>query len=135
MRTRPRPTTKADETPEFVEFWTAWRPHMNKNDGRGAARDVFFHHVEEFGADPQDIVDGAKWALHNGVNQGDFRVHASTWLNRRPYEDGADMWREFQRRQQELAEERENVVPIQKAPLPENHFSRRWERGEFKKQG
>lgn len=125
MRQRARPTTKADETPEFVAFWDTWRARMNRNDGRGSARDEFFRHVEEFGADPQDIVDGAKWFHFNGGNDGDYRVHAQTWLNRRAYEDGGEAWRSYQSR---LAErESGNVVQI-KPTLPDTHFSRQWER-------
>lgn len=113
MRARARPTTKADETPEFLEFWSVWRPVMNKNDGRGSARDEFFRHVEEYGAHPQDIVDGAKWFVHSGGNS-EFRLHAQTWLNRRAYEDGADLWRDYQRR---LQERQSNVVRMN-APRP-----------------
>lgn len=123
-----RPTTKADETPEFVEFWEVWRPVMNKNDGRGSARDEFFRHVEVRGADPRDIVDGAKWFVHTGGN-AEFKLHAQTWLYRRAYEDGAEQWRAYQQR---LAD-RSNVVELKPSvQLPANHFSRRWERGEFK---
>ena len=132
MRSRARPTTKADETPEFVAFWNAWRPHMNRNDGRGAARDEFVRHVEEHGADPQDIADGAKWFIHNGGNSGEFRVHAQTWLNRRPYEDGAELWRAYQQRLSERDQQSSNVTPI-RAVLPDHHFSREWERMQQRK--
>lgn len=103
-----RPTTKADETPEFVEFWEqVWKPVMNKNDGRGSARDEFFRHVQN-GADPRDIVDGARWFVRQGGN-GEFKLHAQTWLNRRAYEDGAEQERTYQQR---LQEKQSNVVSI-----------------------
>lgn len=124
MKKRARPTTKAEESPEFIEFWNVWRPTMNKNDGRGAARDEFLRHVEEYGADPQDIVDGAKYAIYTGVNQGEYRVHASTWLNRRPYEDGAEMWREYQRRLQEKTQST-NIVQMRE-PQGDTLFLRRY---------
>lgn len=114
MRQKARPTTKADETPEFVAFWSVWRPHMNPNDGRGDARDEFFKHVE-MGADPDDIVDGARWFIHSGGNQRiasdgkPVQSHASTWLNKRAYEDGCEQWRSYQAR---LAERENNVVAI-----------------------
>lgn len=105
---RARITTKADETPEFIAFWEAWRPLMNRNDGRGSARDEFCRHVEEYGADPSDIVDGARWFAFNGGN-AEFKLHAQTWLNRRAYEDGAEQWRTYQAR---LAERQSTVVSI-----------------------
>lgn len=121
MRARARPTTKADETPEFQAFWAIWRPHMNPNDGRGAARDEFLRHVELYGAEPQDIVDGAAWFIRSGGNQkrasdgGLIQSHASSWLNKRAYEDGCEQERAFQRRQAER-QQREtattNVTPI-----------------------
>lgn len=132
MRREGRPTTKADETPEFVEFWEIWRPFMNINDGRGAARNEFVKHVEVFGADPRDMVDGARWFIRSGGNQGTdhtgkpIRIHANRWLFKMAYEDGAEQERAYQQR---LQERQQNVVSI-KSVLPENHFSNRWARGE-----
>lgn len=114
-------TTKADETPEFVEFWEGplkedgsrdrllgWISIMHKNDGRGDARDVFFQHVRFLGADPQDIADGAKWYIRN---RDDWKLHASTWINRRAYEDGAEMYRNYKSRQREaMAKLREQEI-------------------------
>ena len=128
-----RPVPKTEETPEFVEFWDAWRPHMNQFDGRGDARKWFFHHIREFGADPRDMVDGARWFVRGGGNQSvgydgkPVRIHAGSWLNKFAYEDGAEHERAYQQRLQE--QQPGNVVAI-KPKLPENHFSRRWERGE-----
>lgn len=126
-----RRTTKADECPAFLRFWDAWRKHMNRNDGRGAARDEFVRHVERYGADADDIADGAMWFLHNGGNSGDYKVHAQTWLNRRAYEDGAELWRAYQARQAARASQSDNVVQI-KRQLPDTHFLKRLERGEIK---
>lgn len=121
MRQRARPTTKADETPQFVEFWEqVWKPVMNPNDGRGAARDEFFRHVEEYGADPRDLIDGARWFVRKGGNK-DWKLHAATWLNRRAYEDFAEMERAYQRQLQER--ESGNVVNIgPRYQRPANHF-------------
>lgn len=130
MRTRARPTAKSDETPEFKTFWEeVWRPHMNPNDGRGAARDEFFRHVELYGADPQDLVDGARWFIFQGGNQKRahdgslIQQHASSWLNKRAYEDGAEQWREYQQR---LSDRSNNVVQIQRPSNYQTRFQKIW---------
>lgn len=131
QESKARRTTKADECPDFLRFWDAWRIHMNRNDGRGAARDEFCRHVERHGVDPADIADGALWFLYRGGNKGDYRVHAQTWINRRAYEDGCDDWRKLQA--SIAARQDSNVVAIKpKTVLPETHFLRRLERGEIK---
>lgn len=131
MRARARPTTKADETLEFKTFWEeVWRPHMNPNDGRGAARDEFFRHVELYGADPADLVDGARWFIFQGGNQKRahdgslIQQHASSWLNKRAYEDGAEQWRAYQQR---LQEQQSNVVQIAPRPQGKTLFLQRYE--------
>lgn len=126
-----RPTTKADETPEFQEFWAVWYPVKNKNDGRGDARDAFFQHVEQRGADPKDLVDGAKWFVFDGGNK-EFKQHAQTWLNRRAYEDGAEEWRKYQRI---LAEKQTNVVNINRPqPVSRSKWAIQYEREKALKQ-
>ena len=96
------PTSKKDETPEFVEFWQTWLPHAHPNDGRGLARDCFYGHVNQLGADPADIRDGGKWFIAN-LKPGQWMPHSATWMNRRAYEDGAEKWREMQARLAERA--------------------------------
>jgi len=81
-------TTKLDETPEFVEFWTVWQPHMHPNDGRGDARNCFFQHVRHLGAAPKDIADGGKWYIRNR-KADQWMPHAATWINKGAYEDFA----------------------------------------------
>lgn len=119
-----RPTTKADETPEFVEFWETWRPVMNKNDGRGSARDEFFKHVHQLGADPKDIVDGAKWFVRSGGNS-EWKLHAQTWLNRRAYEDGAENERAYREKERTRQQRPQNVVAIRSNYKPK--FLQDWE--------
>lgn len=126
---RARPTTKADETPEFQAFWAIWQPHMHKNDGRGSARDEFFRHVYERGADPQDIVDGAAWFIRSGGQKEVgydgklIKCHAQTWLNRCAYEDGAEKERQFKARQAD----RTNVVSMKPVTNYKPDFLRRYE--------
>ncbi len=116
MRKAARPTTKADETPEFVEFWAIWKPYANEFDGRGSARNEFFRHVEEYGVDPRDIIDGARWYIRSGGNQkldkdgNPVRQHAQSWLNKYQYEDGCESERAFQAKQAERAE---NIVRME----------------------
>ena len=116
MSTRARPTTKADETPEFIAFWEIWRPFKSEFEGRGSARDEFTRHVERYRVDPQDIVDGARWHIRAGGNQKigrdglPVRQHAKSWLNTRAYEDDAESERAFQAR---LTAAPSNVTTIQ----------------------
>ncbi len=110
----------------FADFWTVWRPHMRRTDGRGDARDTYRKHILR-GADPADIIDGAKAFLRD-VPEKDkpYIPLAASWLNKESYLDWCEKERAFQLWQAERAA---NVVPIrtvQAAPLPENHFSRRW---------
>jgi hypothetical protein len=120
-----RHTTKADETPEFLAFWDVWQPHMHRNDGRGAARDEFVRHVERYGADPQDIADGAAWYIRSRDRE-QFIPHAATWLNRRAYEDGAEKEREFRARQEQRPAA--DIIPMRRAepkPMSEEERERR----------
>jgi|SRR5690606_31669909 len=117
-----RPSTKADETPEFVEFWTLWQPVKSEYDGRALARDGFFQHVWWRGAAPQDIVDGARFYVHN-FKPGQFRMKAAEWLSRGHYEDDCEKWRAFQARQAEQSQ-RANVVSI--GPRGQTAFLKQW---------
>lgn len=107
-------STKAHETPEFVEFWELWRKHARDTDGRGDARDTFIEHVSR-GADPADIVAGAKWFLAHVLRDKDFIPLAATYLNKRGYEDHAEQYRAYEARRQErqrAQEQSTNVVSI-----------------------
>lgn len=108
-----RPATKADETPEFVQFWTIWQAVKSEYDGRASARDEFFRLVWWRGAAPQDIVDGAQYYVHN-FRAGQLRLKADTWMSRGHYEDDCEKWRAYQARQHERPA---NVVQMQQ-PKP-----------------
>lgn len=71
----------------FAEFWSQWRPHARKTDGRKLARETFARHVAS-GADPEDIVLGAAWFLRTMKERDrEFIPLSSTWMNRGSYED------------------------------------------------
>jgi len=104
-------TTKSDETPEFVEFWNAWKPHARHTDGRGDARDTFFKHVNA-GADPRDIVDGAKYFIRTMKERDkEYIPLAASWINKRAYEDMAEAERTLQQRVEQR--KHTNVVTLQ----------------------
>ena len=106
-------TTKADETPEFVAFWNLWRVHARHTDGRGDARDTFFKHVNA-GADPLDIVDGAKYFIRTMKERDrEYIPLAASWINKRAYEDMAEAERAIQQRIAERQQQSANVIPIQ----------------------
>lgn len=113
-----RKITKADETDEFREFWAMWQPKARHTDGRGLARETFFKHVSE-GADPLDIVDGARWFLR-GVKDREYIPLSSTWLNREAYEDMAEQERGFQQRLSERDRPvASNVTTLRPRSVPE----------------
>lgn len=114
--------TKADETPEFQEFWAFWSPNARDTDGRGLARDAFFKHVWA-GADPRDIIDAAHYFILRKLKDKNFIPLVASWLNSGQYEDLAEAERAYQKRIQERPSQTTNVVRI--AALPSHHFLNR----------
>ena len=130
---------KKVRTPEpemFTDFWAIWQPVSRHTDGRGLARDTFRKHVLN-GADPQDIVDGARWFVRNMSDRDrDFVPLSSTWINREAYLDLCEKERAFQERSEALKAHQsssENVVQMPRTVRPKNHFLNKWESGEIKK--
>lgn len=124
------------DTPDFTEFWSVWREHMRKTDGRGKARHAYAQMIE-MGHDPQDILDGTRWYLRNMSDRdAPYIPLASSFLRSERWLDDCEREREYQARlQASQAQASENVVSMkQRAVLPKNHFSRRWENGEFQKE-
>jgi hypothetical protein len=105
----------------FDIFWSQiWRPHARHTDGRGLARETFAKLVKN-GADPQDIIDGARCFFRTMKDRDkDFVPLSSTWLNREAFTDLAEMERSYQARIAEAKqrsserqiEQSENVVSI-----------------------
>lgn len=124
-------------TPEptgFADFWAVWLPMARHTDGRGLARETFRRHVLN-GAEPQDIIDGAKWFIRSMSDRDRQYVPlSSTWINREAYLDLCHKERAYQARLAGM-EQSANVVSMKPAPRPANHFLSRWERGDFKAAG
>lgn len=106
-----------EQEPEgFDLFWTEWRPYMRHTDGRRDARERYRKELLS-GADPQDILDGAKGYLRQLASmpkdEQKFIPLAATWLHKQSYADWCDRERAYQAR---LAEKRATPSP---KPLPE----------------
>lgn len=79
----------------FKEFWeNVWRPRARHTDGRGLARDTFAKLVKS-GADPQDIIDGARYFIRT-LKDPQYIPLSSTWLNRGAFEDLCELERRYQ---------------------------------------
>lgn len=119
------PTKARKEEPTgFPDFWDVWRPHARHTDGRGLARDAFAKLVKN-GADPQDIIDGAKFFFRTMKEKDrEFVPLSSTWLNRQAFEDLAEQERNYERQLQERIAKRaaETATVVR---LPANHFMNR----------
>lgn len=99
-------TTKAKEPEGFAEYWFIWKQYARHTDGRGLAREAFAKHVRN-GADPQDIIDGAKCFFRTMKDRDrDYVPLSATWLNRGAFEDLAIMERAHQQRMAEAQQRR-----------------------------
>ena len=110
------------EEPEgFADFWNVWRPMARHTDGRGLARKAFSQHVKD-GADPQDIIDGAKCFFRTMKERDrDYVPLSATWLNRGAYEDLAIQERQFQQRIAEAQSRRvEQIKQQAQEPISEH---------------
>lgn len=109
----------------FNDFWSIWRPHMRHTDGRGKARPRYAQQVND-GADPQDIIDGAKAFLRN-LSEKDrpYIPLASSWLYAESYADWFEIERKYQAQLEAAANRTENVVPI-RAATGQTAFLKEW---------
>jgi len=95
-----------NEPEGFPAFWDVWKIHQRKTDGRALARECFAKHIKA-GADPQDIVDGAKCFFRTMKDKDrDFVPLSATWINRGAYEDLAPQEREHQAKMAEVQSRR-----------------------------
>jgi len=122
---------RKEYSPEFEAFWKVWQPHMRKTDGKGDANDAFEAYVNA-GYTVEDIIDGAKCQIRLLLESGEIKFIqlVKTWLNRRGFEELAVRERAYQARQAERAVEASKPASIAKPKLPDNHFTKLWERGE-----
>ena len=123
MKTGVNDMAKSDESQEFIIFWEqVWRKHARHTDGRGLARDAF-NRLVKHGADPQDIIDGARWFFHTMKERDrEFVPLSATWLNRQSFEDLAEQYRAYEARKQERQRPQEpspNIVSIDPAKRAE----------------
>ncbi|MFA7282160.1 MAG: hypothetical protein WC100_18915 [Sterolibacterium sp.] len=102
---------KTSEPEGFADFWQIWQPRMRHTDGRGDARNCYRKHVL-MGADPQDIIDGARgFFAFMPEKDKPYVPLAASWLNKEAYPDWAVKWREFQARLAETAAKRTAPPP------------------------
>lgn len=100
----------------FIAFWTIWRGHCRKTDGRGKARPAWLQMIGA-GADPQDIIDGAVWYLRNmSERDAPYIPLASSWLRSERWADDCEQERAFQARLAEAQQRRAAPAP---QPIPE----------------
>jgi hypothetical protein len=121
--------SKVREAPPegFDTLWKLWLPHARKSDGPGKARPTYRKWLLE-GAEPADILDGARYHLRTmKAEERPYIQLLSVYLNSERWVDECEQERAYQRRLQERQNGQENVVSI-RPQLPENHFSRQWER-------
>lgn len=100
------------EPPFFDAFWSLWKPHARKTDGRKLARETFAKHVRE-GADPEDIAFGAAWFLRTMKERDrEFIPLSSTWMNRGSYEDDCILERARIEKMAAIEARPSNVLPM-----------------------
>jgi hypothetical protein len=118
----------APEPDGFSNWWAFWRPHMRHTDGKSDARAAYTKALLR-GAMPEDLMDGAQGYIRFMAEKDKPYIQLSqTWLNKDRWEDWIDKEREHQANLARLAD-RTNIVSIKAAPLPANHFSRKYAEG------
>lgn len=116
--------TRKEEPEGFAEYWSIWKPFARHTDGRGLARETFAKLVKN-GADPQDIIDGAKFFFRTMKEKDrEYVPLSSTWMNRGCHEDLAEQERNYERQLQERIAKREKETATV-VRLPANHFMNR----------
>jgi len=106
----------------FDDLWQLWREHARKSDGRGKARPTYIRWMLA-GADPADILDGARWHLRSmKPEERPYIQLLSVYLNGERWADDCEKERAYQQRLQEHQQKQTqptNVVQI--APRPTKH--------------
>jgi hypothetical protein len=121
---------KEQEPTGFETLWKLWLPHARKTDGRGKARPTYIKWLEA-GADPQDIIDGARWFLLTMLDKDRPYINLlSVYINSERWVDECEKWRAHEKR---IAERQSNVVQMA-APVSRSKFSLEWDRRQAAKQ-
>ena len=91
------PKTQSDSS-DFIAFWTLWRGYQRASDGRGKARPAYQQMIEA-GADPADIIAGARWYLRNlKPEERPYIPLASSWLRSERWADDCEKEYDYQAR-------------------------------------
>lgn len=111
----------------FLELWLLWRDHARKSDGRGKARPTYAKWLQA-GADPADIMDGARWHLRSmKPEEKPYIQLLSVYINSERWADECEKERAFQARQHERPA---NVVQMQQPkPARKTAFLEMYENG------
>ena len=95
----------------FEALWTLWRDQARKSDGRGKARPTYRQWLQA-GADPQDMIDGARWHLRSLSERDQPYIQLlSVYLNSERWKDECEKERAYRERQAEVARVA-NVTPL-----------------------
>lgn len=113
------------EPPGFADFWSVWKAHQRKTDGRGKARPAYQQMIDA-GHSPEDIIDGARWYLQcMKPEERPYIPLASSWLRAERFTDDCEQWRAYQQRKEAREHPVENVVQLQ--PTGKTDFLRKFE--------
>lgn len=116
------PKTQSDSA-DFIAFWTLWRDFQRSTDGRAKARPAYQQMIEA-GADPADILAGARWYLRNlKPEERPYIPLASSWLRSERWADDCILERQHEQRKA-ASGTGSNVTPIQRTG--QTVFLREW---------
>jgi len=80
----------------FLEYWSLWSPFQRASDGRAKARPAYQQMIEA-GADPNDIIAGARWYLRNlKPDERPYIPLAASWLRSERWADDCVKEQRFQ---------------------------------------
>jgi len=82
----------------FLDFWSLWKDHQRASDGRAKARPAY-QQMLDAGANPNDIIAGARWYLRNlKPEERPYIPLAASWLRSERWADDAPKQQAFEAR-------------------------------------